>query len=251
MNCRDLHRYIGLYLDSELDSAVAADIAEHARTCAPCGARLQAEEALERRIQLALRKPLPEDDAAWNNALAALPRTRRVRAAGLGALAAAVALVATLFWRETGQAPLDLATTLAEHYTEYTAGRSPLGVETSDPAAAAAYLRGKLDLEGLSMASPPPGTILLGARLCYLDGVVTAFFVLHHDRRPIIVAVFAADDLDHFPEAFAASAATGAAHCRVGPLSFVVERHPAQAVCVVGEPSLELLSTIAHLFRPE
>ena len=245
MNCSELRRYLSLHLDSELSPETAADLVRHAETCPSCADRLHAEERLEHRLREVLRAPAPGDDEAWRRAIASLPRRRRwLPFAAAAALIAAVGAV--LFF--TRHKELDLAATLAQHHAKYVAGQSPLGVETSDPAEASRYLHDKVPFDATLMGAVPKEMRLVGARLCYLDGAPTAFYIFHRDRSVVTVAVFAADDLSRFPVARERLQHEGEVRCRVDTMAFVLVGDGAHAVSVVGDVPADELSRLARLF---
>ncbi|MBI2901873.1 MAG: zf-HC2 domain-containing protein [Planctomycetes bacterium] len=242
MTCTDARRLTSLHLDSELSAERAADLARHIESCASCAERVGTEERLERRIRESLRRPGPGDDEAWRQAVGAIPRRRWwIPAAAAIVVAAAVLLLARP--RE-----LDLAATMAEHHAHYLEGKSPLAAGTADPSEASRYFRDKLPFPCAIESPLPSDTKLVGARMCYLDGAPTAFYILHRDRTVVTVAVFAAADVTRFPMASSRLEREEIAHCRVGNLAFVATKDGDRVVTAVGDVPPAELERIVRAF---
>ena len=48
MNCKEVRRYINLFIDSELDSKTNFEVSEHLSSCEDCSKRFAQEERIEK-----------------------------------------------------------------------------------------------------------------------------------------------------------------------------------------------------------
>jgi anti-sigma factor RsiW len=198
MKCEDVRRYVGPYLDSELDPKTSFEIARHLEACPDCKGRVEAEGRLERAVARELARPQAGDDALWERALARAraSRPRRWRRAGLasGGLAAAGVLAWLLAFGGNG-----LAADLRKDYWKYARGDSPLELSSADPREVEAFFKDRM---GLSVPVPvPAGWELRGGRKCSLRGIPTAFLLYRLRDRDVTAYVFPGDHLDRFREA--------------------------------------------------
>jgi anti-sigma factor RsiW len=78
MKCTDVIAFIGLYLDSELESTTTFQIQAHLAHCARCRLRYAQEHELERRISASLQQSEGgNDDQRWTKIVhRALPQQR-------------------------------------------------------------------------------------------------------------------------------------------------------------------------------
>lgn len=195
MRCEDARRFLGPYLDSELDPKTNLEIARHLEGCDGCRERFDAERRLERSIALEIRKPEPGDDATWRRALerAGRPRVTGWRWAA-GFLAAGLA--AAVVWASLR--PNDgLAADLRKDYGEYKTGQWHLDVLSSDPGEIEQFFRFRM---GLAVKVPQKvgDLVLIGGRKCSLRGVPTAFLAYRGRGADVSLFVFSADHLDRF-----------------------------------------------------
>jgi len=219
---------VSAWHDGEVTEADACRIEVHVARCAACR---RAELALTR-MRIALEQTtstdVPErvrDRAAEALAPSAASRSTRRRALIVTSLLAAAALVLVALPRHG--LPSAVKDELVNHHLMGFARERPCDFESSDPVAVASWLQGKL---GYSVdVTVPPGSRLLGARLCHIEGAETAALMLVFDEKPLTVFV---------PAEQAAAAATarefaGAGlRCTGGPLG--------KAICAkgVGRPLL-------------
>ena len=194
MKCEEARRYLGPYLDSELDPKTSYEIARHLENCPSCAERFASEERVERAVARELRKPEAGDDELWKRALAGAAPRRRWR---ILASAAAAALVLALGWFVVSGRD-GLAEDLRKDHLEIQSGRAVLDIASSDPAEVSGFFRDRM---GLNVPIEEiPGGELVGGRKCALRGVPTAFLLYRVDGRPVSVSVFGADRLERFPE---------------------------------------------------
>ena len=193
MKCEEARRFLGPYLDSELDPKTSFEIARHVEVCTGCRERFEAEGRLERAIAEELRVPAPNDDEIWNRALAASAPRNRIPIVLV--TAAILFIVLGISWIVfPGEA--GLADDLRSDHRKVQAGRSPLDVTTSNPDEVSEFFRKHLGIE-VSTGEVPDGR-LMGGRRCALRGVPAAFLLYRVDGEPISVCVFPADRLGSF-----------------------------------------------------
>jgi anti-sigma factor RsiW len=193
MKCEDARRYVGPYLDSELDPRTSFEVARHLEGCSDCKARFESEGVLERALAKELAHPQPGDEALWDRAVRRAKGRRKWRwtAAVSGGLAAAGVLIWLLALGRDG-----LASDFRQDYRKHARGGSPLEVSSSDPKEVEEFFKARM---GLSVPVPvPPGWELLGGRKCALRGVPTAFLLYRKAGRDATVYVFPGDHLDRF-----------------------------------------------------
>ncbi len=203
MKCEDVRRYVGPYLDSELDPRTSFEVARHLEGCAGCRARFDSEGVLERALAKELARTEPGDDATWERALrrAGGPRSGRPwislgsswrwAAAASGVLAAAAVLVWLLALGGNG-----LASELRKDYRKRARGGSPLELSSRDAREVEEFFKDRM---GLSVPVPvPEGWELLGGRKCALRGIPTAFILYRLQGRDVTAYVFLSDHLDRF-----------------------------------------------------
>jgi anti-sigma factor RsiW len=195
MKCEDARRYVGPYLDSELDPKSSFELARHLEVCADCKDRFDSEGVLERALAKELARPEPGDDATWERALrrAQGPRNGRWRwaAAASGGLAAAAILVWLLALGGNG-----LASDLRKDYQKHAQGGSPLELSSRNPREVEKFFKDRM---GLSVPVPvPSGWELLGGRKCALRGIPTAFILYRLQGRDVTAYIFPSDHLDRF-----------------------------------------------------
>ena len=195
MKCEDARRYVGPYLDSELDPKTSFEVARHLESCADCKGRFDSEGVLEQALEKEMVRPEPGDDATWERALrrAQTSRSGRWRWAAVvsGGLAAAVFLVWLLALGGDG-----LASDLRKDYQKHAQGGSPLELASRNPKEVEEFFKDRM---GLSVPVPvPAGWELLGGRKCALRGIPTAFILYRRRGRDVTAYVFLGDHLDRF-----------------------------------------------------
>lgn len=195
MKCEDARRYLGPYLDSELDAKTSFEVARHLEGCADCKARFDSEGVLEKALAKEMARPEPGDDATWKRALRRAQASRSGRwrwAAGIsGGLAAAAVLVWLLALGGDG-----LASDLRKDYQKHAQGGSPLELSSRNPREVETFFKDRM---GLSVPVPvPAGWELLGGRKCALRGIPTAFILYRLQGRDVTAYVFLGDHLDRF-----------------------------------------------------
>ena len=196
MKCDDARRFLGPYLDSELDPKTSLEIVRHLEHCAVCRERFDAERRTERAIASELARPEPGDDGVWRRALGRARQPGRFRlawAAGLAAALPLVALVWSLASRKEG-----LTSDLRKDYQEYRSGQWKLDILSSESNVVERFFQDRM---GLAVKAPSTleDLTLVGGRKCSLRGVPTAFLVYRRPGADVSLFVFHADHLDRFP----------------------------------------------------
>lgn len=171
MNCDDVRKFLGPFLDDELDARTSYELGLHLNDCAACRDRVERERRLEGEIAGAARH---DDTTAemWARALGRLrPRSRAWWPSALARPArwvAATALLGLAAWGVVPQRP-DLVHVAFEDHRELLAGRFGPDVATADAETAAGYVREKTSLAA-ALPGPADGRTVVGARLCFFHG---------------------------------------------------------------------------------
>ncbi len=195
MKCEDALRYVGPYLDSELDPKTSFDVARHLEDCIPCRTRFESEGTLEQAMARELRRLQPGEDRVWERALRRAGRSwnRRWRRAAL--VGTALATAGVLIWIRTSDGP-ELAADLRKDYAKHVRGGAPLELASHDPRALEDFFRQQL---GLSVPVPvPQGWRVQGGRRCFLRGVPAAFLLYRWQDREVVAYVLPSDFVDRF-----------------------------------------------------
>ncbi len=241
MRCEEARRFLGPYLDSELDPTTSFEIARHLESCAACRERFEAERKVERAVAAEVCRPEPGDEALFRRALerGGRPRRRPWAWAAAGALLALGAFA--LLRRDEG----GLVSSLRKDYRKYQGGGSPLDVVSAEPQSVEGFFREKM---GLAVRVPAriDGMELAGGRRCSLRGVPTAFLIYRERGADVSVFVFNADHLDRFPDAgrLAAPVVDEADAVRVAAL-----RSDWKVICAAGPVSPDRLRAACLAFR--
>ncbi len=244
MRCDEVRRYLGPYLDSELDAKTSFEMARHLEACEDCRARLEAEDRLEKAIVGELRRPEPGDDALWERARARAERPRRRAWLWAAALLVGLAGAAGIFLSTRG-ASASLADVLLQDYLKFQAGRSPLEIGSPDAAAVERYFKDKMGM-ALTVAPEVGEMKLEGGRKCSLRGAPTAFLVYRCGEERVSVAIFNADQLDRFPSAVVGEEPRAEER---GELRVTMLRSGWKVVCATGPVSLEDLLELCAAYR--
>ncbi len=235
---------LSAYRDGEVTAADAARIEAHVDGCAACRHALErlaaAGDALVRAH--ALDVPPRTLDRARSAISAARSRRRVPRMVLFAAAAAAAAAALLVSLRHRGLEPA-MADDLVMHHVRGFARDKPTDFETRDPVAAAAWLEAKL---GYRVRVPvPEGAVLLGARLCSIEGVRTAALLYRGSAAPLTIFVPPSGSA---PAAHAASFAGHEVRCTQGALHTricVVSADQPMAAVADGTDEKALAATLA------
>ncbi|MBI3098116.1 MAG: zf-HC2 domain-containing protein [Planctomycetes bacterium] len=261
MNCDEVRRRLSLFLDSDCTAETAQDMLRHAESCPSCAERVASETRIEHRLKEILGASAAGDGEAWERAISGLPAgasdgasgARRSpagrRRAALVLAALSMAAAALLAWLRPWHRELDLALELAAHHQKVLEGKSPLEVESPDPAVVHAFFRGKYLFQLPTCGELPGGMRLAGGRPCYLAGAPTAYYVAHRGETAITVAVFAPEGLDAFPMARERLSSSDRLHCRIGSMEIVAHQGKGRVVAAIGACPREALDALAEAFK--
>ncbi len=208
MNCQDVRKFLGPFLDDELDARTSYEMGLHLNDCASCRERVEAERRLETNIVSAARR----DDTTpemWDRALAGLaPRHRRWWPWALArpaCWAAAALLAGFAAWWAVPQRP-DLVSVAFEDHRELLAGRFGPDVVTDDAVAAAGYVREKTSLAA-TLPGPADGRSVVGARLCFFHGAPVGLVIYRLRGEPASLFLVPDAELGRFQDMREGSAA--------------------------------------------
>ncbi len=245
MKCEEAGRYLSPYLDSELDPKTSFEMSSHFEQCLSCRDRFESERRIEYAMSVELKKGMAKDAEHWNRAKSAAFRHK----AGAGRLWAfgllAVVVLAIAFVAVRQRPVAGLAEDLRNEWTTFEAGRGPLEIDSSDPAAAETFCRERLGL-ALRVPGKIGGLELEGARRCSLRGAGTAFFSYRNSARRVMVFVFSADHLDRYSASDQVRSPIVDDRQDVGVLAL---RSGWKVICAVGSASVEELNAAAKAFQ--
>ena len=171
MNCDDVRKFLGPFLDDELDARTSYELGLHLNGCEACRDRVEREKRLEAEIAGAARRDETTPEM-WERALAHLAPQRRAwwswALARPAFWAAAAVLMGFAAWWVVPQRP-DLVHVAFGDHRELLAGRFGPDVVTDDADRAAGYVREKTSLDA-TLPGPADGRTVVGARLCFFHG---------------------------------------------------------------------------------
>ncbi len=249
MNCGEVLRHLGQYLDSECDPEITLVVAEHLEACESCAQRIAREKALEARMAERLSAPAPGDDALWRRVESRFTRRNLPRPVRIAAVAAAgLALAAGMaLWPSSG--PSDLVRVACADHAKNLHEPLPADGEGLTWAEAGRALQGRLPFS-LSWEGPAPeGIVLAEARPCAFGKEPVALLRCRHGGDDLSVAVLPDAALDSFPEAAGEFARKGGAFsCGDRAFHVGLARRDGTLVCVTGTLPGEDLCRLAQAF---
>ena len=168
MDCKEVDKFLQVYVDGELDDEDRVLVEEHLRSCPRCRAMADYEQRFIKSIKA--RFPREEAPAELRSrlvhAMAQVPERKplsRRLVWGSVPAAAALALVITFTWTVTsGFSPL-VDDAIQQHSTE-----PPVEVNSSDTSAVENWFRKKVDFNVALPRFPRAKINLVGARLSHL-----------------------------------------------------------------------------------
>lgn len=250
MKCEEVHRHLGLYLDSELSNDLSFLIAEHIQSCPSCLERFHSEQKIEKHLRSVLCQDGPEDLQIWDNALAKVTGIRpKLRKHWFGYIAAAACLLLALglgTWFTTFRHhEMDLASSVAQCHLEYLGNRLGPAIETRDIQRLERFFSERMEFPTSFVRDFPSGYILTGGKTCFLDKVPAVFWMVRKGNVALSIFSFARDQLLVFPDATKLAAAKdGRFHCKVGDFEFFTLVDQKRVISAVGEVSGEELETL-------
>ncbi|MBI4566420.1 MAG: zf-HC2 domain-containing protein [Planctomycetes bacterium] len=244
MNCAKVHRYLTLYLDSELSPETTYEITHHLERCEDCRGRMEGELRFEETFRKIVSKGNAAGNLAWDRAWAKTFGWRRRRVVIGLAAAASLALVAGALVMFVPHRETDLALAMLKSHEQYLAGAMGPAVETDDPDRLTNYFSGKFSFAP-SLGRPPGDVKLLGGRCCYLDRSPCAYLMAHAGNTAVSFFLADASQLSAFPEA-AGKMKEGVFRCRAGPFHVLAFRDGNRLVGAIGELSAKHLESVTR-----
>ena len=252
MKCQEVHKFIGPYLDSELDAKTSFDIEEHLQTCDDCARLVESERRCDERIFSVLGR-VEKTPELWRQleARIAAPsfwqRLRRRRRFTVVSLAGAMAALALLFssWVWWRGHPLDLAVVVEQDHREFLAGKFQPDFTGTPPESVVARSGGRLDSAAFVKRPALAGFRTEGSRLCQLSGVPAAWTLGRYRDVPVSLIVLKRTELEHFPEVRQRLESGEAVVCnRRGRFHFAARLVGDHVVCVMAETSMQALEEL-------
>ncbi len=254
MRCQDYRRYLGPYIDSELDARTCADIAEHLSLCEGCSRLFAQEQEIERRLVKGLqREKMPEESwSAIYESLSAhdFARPWRVRLAWLVPAAVVPVAAMLLVWFFLLGKPPDagsLAKPLLEAHEKHLTHELALGPGLSWPQ----------ELSGLKMLQhlPQSGVMgghdikLIGGQPCYIKKIKGAHVVYTCCNTPVSMFILRKEDMDKFKGAQRLlDKGKGSAIVDLGNMRLAMKDLKEAVVCSVSShDTSELMTAFEHL----
>ncbi len=253
MKCEEVHRELGPYLDSELSADLSFEIGEHIQNCQACSDRLHSEKKIEKRLQSVILKESREDQRIWDNAVKKVtgigPKSRKLSYGYIAAAASLILVVGFSVWYVAFQHhEMDLARSVAQSYLDYLGNGQQPALETRDIQKLENFFSERVDFPSGFARDFPEGYILTGGKTCFLDGVLSTFWMVRKGTRVLSIFSFSRDQLTAFPEAELAVSEAGRFHCRVGNLEFFTLVDRQRVISGIGDMNAdELERLILHL----
>ncbi len=210
MKCKEYLRYLGPYIDSELDAKTCVEITNHLNVCPDCNKRFSQEQEVERLLAGKLKEErMPESmwkeiqadiraydlDTSRGGVWSKIDLRWLVPVAATAAVALGLSLF--FFW---GAPPADntLALTLQEIHEGYlrdevTVGETVVWPESYKSMSLPGHLPRSEVVGGHSVE-------LVGGKPYYLNEVELAFLEYRCCGEPVSMLVIRKEDLEHFPQ---------------------------------------------------
>lgn len=251
MRCHEVRRFIGPYLDSELDAKTSLEIEQHLESCGECARVFEAEEKLDARIFTALRRG-EKTLGLWETAekrIRPVKRLLRLKAFWPMAAAASLMLLAGGAMLVANAERIDLAIAVEECHEDYV--RKVHGVEFTGavPEEITKKLGDRLDTAAFSYRPISGEFSTHGARFCSVETVPAAVILGDYQNVPVSLIVLKLSELEHFPKLKRRFLSGHSVVCsRAGRYQFAARVVDGHVVCIVGDaprPQLEaLLKTV-------
>ncbi len=205
MRCHEARKFLGPYLDSELDAKTSLEIEQHLETCRECAQYFGAEQKLDQHIFSILRQgqktgPLWERVESQIKASGFWATVRRFpRLMRIGLATAMVLFLTLMLWPKTHR--MELASAIEKDHRAYVEGYLTAEFTGALPENLAPKLAGRLDAAAFSTLPVSASFRADGARLCHLSGVPVAWMMARCDNVPVSWIVLKKAELDRFPQA--------------------------------------------------
>jgi anti-sigma factor RsiW len=272
MNCKEVKKYINLFIDSELDSKTNFEISEHLSSCEDCSKRFVQEERIEKSFVSVLKEEKdPKAKETWERTISSFghqvePRgerrlgfwfylPERLWRAGkryvVPATVAILAVVITLIMyskQESGE----LTAALHKCHKEYITNKIIPSIESVSPGEVAKYFSGKFTFPVVLSEIPDIKSHhirLFGGKVCHVNGVSTAYIMYHCCNTPVSVFILSTKDAEDFSDIKQYLEGDKILFKESGGINLVAT--PASKdifICVVADHDVELLRWMANNF---
>jgi hypothetical protein len=234
MRCHETRKFLGPYLDSELDAKTSLEIQQHLDSCLDCARVFAAEEKLDARIFRGLRQGQRTAEL-WDSIESRIkPRRFAWVTVAIPAAACMVAVVGFVWWKTHR---LEVAVAAAHCHREY--------VEHLIAPETIGALPAGLDRAAFSVKPASETFQSQGARVCHLQGVPVAAILGRCDKVPVSMIVFRKSELDHFPETKRRLESGEPVVCaRVGRYHFAIRLLGDHVLCAIGETPMARLEEL-------
>lgn len=212
MNCRDVRRYINLFIDSELDSKTNLEISEHLSSCEDCSKRFAQEERIEKSLVSALKgeKDLKAEEV-WESAISRFGH--HIESQGERRLVcwilkkcvapATALIIAITLIMHSKQETNELTVAVQKCHMEYMTNKIVPTIESVSTDEVAEYFSGKFTFP-VSISQIPDikshHVKLFGGKVCHLNGISTAYIMYHCCNTPISVFILSTKDAGSFSD---------------------------------------------------
>jgi anti-sigma factor RsiW len=251
MRCHEVRRFIGPYLDSELDARTSLEIEQHLENCSECARVFEAEKKLDARMFSVLRQG-EKTFGLWEAAekrVAPVKRLLRFKAFWPLAAAASLVLLAGGVVLAVKTHTIDLAIAVEECHDEYVRKLHGVQFTGAVPEEIKKQFGGRLDTAAFSFRPLSGGFSARGARFCRVQTVPAAVILGDYENLPVSLIVLKSSELEHFPKLKKRFVSGHSVVCsRAGRYQFAARVVDGHVVCIVGDaprPELEaLLKTV-------
>ena len=272
MNCKEVRRYINLFIDSELDSKTNFEVSEHLSSCEDCSKRFAQEERIEKLFVSVLKEEKdPKAEEIWERTISSFgeqvePRggkrlgfwfylPERLWRAGkryvVPATVAILAVVITLIMYSKQESD-ELTAALHKCHKEYITNKIIPSIESVSPGEVAKYFAGKFTFPVVLSEIPDIKSHhirLFGGKVCHMNGVSTAYIMYHCCNTPVSVFILSTKDVEDFSDIKQYLEGDKILFKETGGINLVAT--PASKdtfICVVADHDVELLRWMADSF---
>lgn len=263
MKCEETRKYINLFIDSELDTKTSFEITEHLSSCEACDKRFKQEEKIEKTIVSVLKgHKEPEAEETWERVIYRFKDQRKLKRKILPGIrfykryvvpvAATILIVAILFFFYNRQEAGELTVAAYKCHSEYMAKEISPAIVTVFPEEITRYFSGKFSFPAVISEIPDFQSHhirLSGGKVCYLNGISTAYTMYSCCNSPVSVFILNIKDAGSFSDIKQTLKGDAIHPIRKDGLNFAMARTGNDAfVCVVSDHDMEVLEWIARNF---
>ncbi len=272
MNCKEVKKYINLFIDSELDSKTNFEISEHFSSCEDCSKRFAQEERIEKSFVSVLKEEKdPKAEEVWERTLSSFghqvePRggrrlgfwpylsERLWRTGKRYVIPATVAILAIIIMLIMYSKQESNELTVAAHkcHMEYITNKIIPSIESVSPGEVAKYFAGKFTFPVFLSEIPDIKSHhirLFGGKVCHLNGVSAAYVMYHCCNTPVSVFILSTKDVEDFSDIKQYLKGDKILFRKTDGVNLVATTANKDTfVCVVADHDVELLKWMANNF---